>query len=106
MAETTITNEEKVQAILAPITLAGKPAQVDGKPAWSIISGDSTLEVADDGLSAFLVSSDTLGDTIYQAKADADLGEGVEELILTVKLTVVSARAANLGLTFATPIPK
>lgn len=106
MLELKITNEQKIPVALAPVTAAGKPAPLDGKPSWSVISGDSTIVVADDGLSAELVSSDTPGDTTYLVEADADLGSGVETISDTIKLSVEGARAANLGLTAGTAVPK
>lgn len=106
MLEITITNEQKIKVSLAPVTATGKPANLDGKPSWSVISGDSTVEVAEDGLSATLVSSDTPGDTQILVQADADLGEGVEEISDVIKLTVEGARAASLGLSIGQAEPK
>ena len=104
--DVTITNEQKVKATLAPKTATGKPAPIDGKPTWTVQSGDSTVVVADDGLSADLISSDTPGDTIFVVEADADIGEGVETLADTIRLTVQGARAANLGLSLGAPEAK
>jgi hypothetical protein len=101
-----ITNEQKVNVALTPKTDGGKPAKLDGAPAWSVVSGDSTLVVAADGLSADLVSSDTPGDTTFLIDADADLGEGVENLQETITLTVSGANARNLGITVGTPVNK
>ena len=107
-AEITLTNEQKVKATLAPVTATGKPAQLDpnNKPKWSIISGDSTVEVAEDGLSATIISSDTPGDTQILIEADADLGEGVETISDVIAVKVVGAKAQSLGLTIGTPEPK
>lgn len=106
--EVSITNEQKVKASLSPTTATGKPAQLDpnNPPQWSVISGDSTVSASSDGLSADLISSDTPGDTVYLVKADADLGDGVEEISDTIRLSVVGARAQNLGLTLGTPEAK
>jgi len=106
MIEITITNEQKVPVTLAPVTATGKPAKLDGKPLWSVESGDSTLAVADDGLSAYLISSDTPGDTVVLVRADADLGEGIEEVADTIKLTVEGANAESLGMKAGPPEPK
>lgn len=106
MLELTITNEQKVKVTLTPVTDTGRPASLDGAPAWTVQSGDSTVVPDEGGLSAFLVSSDTPGDTIFVVTADADLGEGVEELSDTIRLTVAGARAKNLGLSAGTPEPK
>lgn len=101
-----ITNEQKVKATLTPVTATGKPAKLDGMPSWAVITGNSQVVVADDGLSADLVSSDDPGDTQILIKADADVGEGVEEISDTITLTVIGARATNLGVAIGTPEPK
>ena len=103
--QVTITNEQKVLVTLNPTTGAGHPAKVEGKPNWNI-SGLSTLVVAEDGMSAYLVSSDETGQSTIIVTADADLGEGVELIQGQIDLTVISAKAQNLGLAVGTPEPK
>lgn len=102
----TITNEQKVSVTLTPVTDAGKPAKLDGAPAWTVLSGSSMITVATDGLSAVLTSADDPGTTEIQVSADADLGEGVQEISATISLIVVHANASNLGLVVGTPEPK
>lgn len=99
--ELKINDEQKVKITATPVTTAGKPAPLDGPVEFSIIDGDATVERVDDK-SAYLVSAGP-GDTQFLVKADADLGEGVEEISDTVKLTVVGASAANLGLKASPP---
>ncbi len=106
MLEITITNEEKVEVTIVPVTSTGKPAKLDGAPTWTIQSGDSTTAVATDGLSAFLISSDVPGDTQILVEADADLGAGVVKISDIIKLTVAGAQAANLGLVAKAPVAK
>ena len=101
-----LTNEQKVKATLNIVTDTGKPAKVDGAPAWVVVSGNSQVVVAEDGLSADLISSDDPGDTIIMVKADANLGEGVEELSDTITLTVIGATAKNLGISLGNAEPK
>lgn len=103
--EVSITNEQKIKASLTPTTGSGKPAQLDpnNPPRWSVISGDSLVDPSADGLSASLISSNTPGDTVVLVEADADLGDGVETISDTIKLTVLGAKAQNLGLTLGTP---
>ncbi len=101
-----ITNEQQVTVTLSPKTDSGRPAKLDGSPAWTVTSGNSQLVVADDGLSANLISSDDPGETDVVVKADADLGSGVEEISDTIALVVTSASATNLGLSAGTPTPK
>jgi len=106
MVEITITNEQKVPVSLAPVTQTGKPAKLDGAPKWSVMSGDGTVVPGPDGLTAELVSGESPGDTVYLVEADANLGEGVESIADTITLHVEGARAANLGLTVGTAVPK
>lgn len=106
MTEIKITNEQKVKVSLAPVTETGKPAKLDGTPTWELVSGFSNISVAKDGMSAVLISEDDPGDTIFAVEADADLGEGVETVADTIRLTVEGARARNLGLTVGSPEPK
>jgi len=91
---------------LTPKTDSGKPAKLDGVPVWSVISGTSTVVPAADGLSADLISSDEPGVTVFLVDADADLGEGVEDLQETIELTVAGENAKNLGITVGTPTNK
>lgn len=106
MLELTLTNEQQVRVTLAPKTATGRPAQLDGKPTWDVVSGASTVVVDEDGRGALLVSADDPGDTQFLVKADADLGEGVEEISDIIKLTVQGARAASLGLSAGPAEPK
>ena len=106
MVPVEITNEQKIQITLAPKTAAGNPAPVDGKPTWTIQSGSSTIEVAEDGMSAFLISSDEESQTMVLIEADAKVGDGVESISETIQLTVKKAQAANFGLVIGLAIPK
>lgn len=102
----TITNEEKIQVTLAPTTAAGNPASLDGAPIWTVTEGDATLEVAEDGLSAFLVSGAADTNSKITVSADADLGEGVINITDTIDLAVVAAMASGLGLVIGTAVIK
>lgn len=104
--ELTFSNEMKQRVIINPLSAAGKPAKVDGVPTWTVQIGESTLDIAADGMSAFLVSSDNPGDSAILVEADADLGAGVETIADTITLHVIGANAANLGLTTEPPVAK
>lgn len=106
MLEINITNEQQVNVTLHPVTATGRPAQVDGAPTWEVITGNSTVTPAPDGLSADLVSANDPGDTDFLVKADADLGSGVVEISDIIRLHVAGAQAANLGLVAGDPTPK
>lgn len=103
MIQAKITNEQKVKATVNPRTDKGKPVSVDGKPVWTVASGDVTLEVADDGLSATIVSADTPGTSQVLVEADADLGAGVVTISEVIEVVVEGALATNLGVSLGTP---
>ncbi len=106
MLDISLTNEEKVKVTITPVTSTGKPAKLDGTPTWTVTSGRSTVDVATDGLSAFLVSSDEPGDSVVLVEADADLGAGIQTISDTIQLHVLGANASSLGLKAEPPIPK
>lgn len=101
--EKSITNEQKIKLTLTPVTPGGHPAPIDGAPAWSVVSGASTVVPAEDGLSAYLVSEDGIGDTTFLVEADADLGEGKETIQDTILLHVGHPKATSLGLSAGEP---
>ncbi len=105
--EIVLTNEQKVRATITPKTATGRPAPLDGKPIINVISGEvSTSNVSEDGLSFDIISSDTPGTSQVLVEADADLGEGVENISDIITVTVQGARAANLGLSLGVPEAK
>lgn len=106
MIEVKITNEQKVLATLAPKSAAGKPAKVDGAPTWEVTSGDATLEVLPDGLSAWLISGDAAAESKIIVNADADLGTGVETITQEISLDVSLPKTTDLGLSIAVPVAK
>ena len=107
MLEITITNEQKIQVTLTPVTATNKPAQLDGGATFEVISGTATVAMIEGNpLSAFLVSGDLPGDSEIMVSADADLGDGVETISDIIKLTVAGAKAASLGLTVGAPVAK
>lgn len=100
MVAITSTNEQKVLVALAPVTAAGNPAQLDGAPQWTVTEGDATLEVAEDGLSAYLISGEGNVVNKITITADGDLDSDEirpvsEELVYTVTL----AEAIGFGVT-------
>lgn len=97
----TITNEQKVKLTLAPKTDAQNPATVENA-VWEVTSGDATLEVAEDGLSAYAISGEANVNSVITVTADKIIGEGVENLTDTVDLAVVAAAASSLGLVIGT----
>jgi hypothetical protein len=107
MLELTLTNEQKVTVSLKPITASGKPAKLDGKPEWTVLSGPAAVTPAADGLSAVIESDDEdLTETVIQVDADADLGTGVEAISDTISVKTTHANAKNIGLVAGAPVDK
>lgn len=102
-----ITNEEKILVTLTPVTAAGNPATLDGVPTWVSDNTDvATVQVADDGLSAYIISGN-VGTANVTVTADADLDEGEErELSDVVAVTILGAEAASLGFGAGSGEPK
>lgn len=78
----------------------GNAAKVDGAPQWAVTDESlASLSVAEDGMSATLTPIGPLGSFSVQVKADADLGEGVKEIIgeLAVELSAGDAEVIALS---------
>lgn len=103
----TSNNEQKVPVTLEPKTASGKPAPVDGVPTWVVLEGNATVDVAADGLSAYLVSADDIVETSQiEVTVDADMGTGVKPIKLLLEYEVTSPMVENLGATIGQPEPK
>lgn len=78
----------------------GNPAEVEGgKVEWSVSDpAFGTLTVAEDMMSAEFVPAGAVGRAMIQAKGDADLGEGVEEIIGEIEIVQASGKAAKMEL--------
>jgi hypothetical protein len=101
MQEVTLTNEQKAIATLTPKTATGQPAELDGAPTWTVVSGDGTVVPSADGKTCELIPADApaVGDMDVQVSADAEFGPGVTNITDLVRLHVSGAQADNLGLT-------
>lgn len=99
-----INNEQKIKVTLSPTTAAGNAATLDGAPVWVSDNTDvCTVEPAEDGLSAYIVSAG-VGTANVTVTADADLDEGESrEISDVIAMNVVAAEAAGLGLTAGDP---
>jgi hypothetical protein len=103
----TLLDDEQVVVTINPVSKAGNPAKVDGVPAWATSDPTvATLTVADDGLSATVVTVGPAGASRITVTADADLGDGVTNIGGTLDVTVVGGAAFALNVTAGTPTKK
>lgn len=91
-------NEQKQRVRLNPKTRGGAPAPIDGIPTW--VSSDesvATVEVAEDGKSAYVMSG-APGTATVTATADADMdGTEFREVSEVINVAVFQAEANSLG---------
>ncbi len=99
-----ITDSQEVDLAIKPLTRKGHPAQVDGVPAWSTSDpAIATVTPAADGLSCVIKAADNIGPVQISVTADADLGEGVQNLTGVLDLEVIGGAAATLSVIAGTP---
>lgn len=106
MIQGTCNNEQKIPFSIRPQTAKGKDVEIDGPPRVSVVSGNCTTEVADDGKTGFIISGEEPGMSQVLIEADADLGEGVVTVSEVIEVTVNGALASNLGVSLGTPVDK
>ncbi len=88
-------------------TLGGNPATVDGVPAWTVSNPEILdLSVSADGLTATFSAKGPLGSCFLNLTADADLSEGVRNIIGQSEVVVVAGDAAVVNFTFGVAEPK
>lgn len=90
----TLPNDKSVQVKIAYVDAKGNPAKVDGDVEWTssdedicgiATTGDSTLVT--------LIPGSKIGQCQIKATADADLGEGVREIVTPFDMEVVAGEA-------------
>jgi hypothetical protein len=103
-----LTIDQKALVSLAITDRAGNAAVIDGTPTWETSNSDfADVEPAEDGMSAFIVAGEDADEVaVVTVRADADMGEGVREIIGTLEVQVVSGSAQFVSLTAGTPEAK
>lgn len=97
---------EKLPLSLVIKDAAGNSARVDGAPRWAVTDeAAGRLEVAEDGMSATLFPLGPAAAFKVQAFVDADLGEGVKELLGELDVEVVSGEAVSVEIAAGNPEP-
>lgn len=82
----------------------GHPAQVQGAPVWaSDTPAVADVTAAADGMSATVTPGTDLGTCQISVTADADLGDGVENVVALGSVEVISGTAVVGEISFGTP---
>ena len=103
-----LTDIQKVSLVISPKSAAGNPAPVDGVPSWSVSDASiaSIVVVSEDGLSAEVVTTGTLGTVQVVVDVDANLGEGVETITGVLDIEVKASAAVTLDIGVGVPESK
>lgn len=92
----TILNPGKPRRLTAEFyTADNKPARVDGSPVWSVSNPDVAELIPTASDFAVRVVAKAPGTCEVTATADADLGAGVRQMVLTATFTVPEPEAAT-----------
>lgn len=100
-----LTVTQQVEYGVAFTDAAGNPAVVDGVPTWE--SSDPSIVAIEvdpaDPAKAVARATGVIGTAQVTVRADADLGEGVREVIATDNVEVVAGEAVAAALQAGSP---
>ena len=90
--------DEQAAFVVEPVDSFGKVAPIDGMPSWALTNPAlGELVVAEDGLTATFIPKE-VGEGEVQVKGDADMTDGVKEIIGSMPIQVSSAEAVSFRL--------
>jgi hypothetical protein len=104
----TLHNDSQFTVTVAPKSLGGKPAKIDGAPKWSVDREDLvSVTPAADGMSAVVAAVGGVGTAEVMIVADANLGPDETDISVVLDIEVIDAQAAALSVSVGpeTPIP-
>lgn len=84
--------------VLAPQNAEGGPALFFGVPSWQS-SGDSTIALAADGLSAILTPGPTASATTFTITSQGDPEVGKKVITTVIEIDVILEEATQAGVT-------
>lgn len=94
-----LTDSQQCELSIKPVDKKGNPAKLDGKPVWSVDNTELLAAVpSDDGMSCTLKAVGPLGSGTVSVKADADLGEGVTEVVGVANVEIVAGQAVSVNI--------
>ena len=101
MTTIVISTEQAATLKLLPQTALGKPSQIEaGSIKVELVNGGAAAEVLSDSQVKFThtdIGTDLTSTTTYFVKGDADLGEGVAEIVEEVTIIVTVPQAVGFG---------
>ena len=100
-----MTIDQEATLSIQPVDRVGNPASVDGVPQWSSANGFAMLVPSDDGMSC-VVRSNQAGTDQVSVKADADLGEGVKELVGMMDVEFLAGEAVSISISASNVVPR
>jgi hypothetical protein len=104
MADLILTDTQQFDLAVGFADKKGKPAKIDGTPAWNCSNAAAlSVTAAGDGMSATCVALDLADDVQISVEADADLGEGVEPVVGTYLVSIVAGKAVSAVFTPGAP---
>lgn len=91
----TLPNDKVIGIKVSYVDSKGNPASIDGDVTWDTSDpATATIETdVGDSAQAKVVPSGAIGQVQVTATVDADLGEGVRELITTMDVEIVAGEA-------------
>lgn len=99
MAAVAINTLQQFLVTIQPVDKKNNPAKVENIE-WLTSNSDAiALEPAGDGLSCKVKAVGMPANVTVQVSADADLGDGVQQLVGTLAVEVTAAPAINIVLT-------
>lgn len=92
-----LVNGYEVDLAINPLDEDGNPTQIDGTPIW-MSSNPGIVEILPvaDGLSAIAKTKGVLGHADINVTADADLSEGIRNIIGTIGIDVPAGEAMSM----------
>jgi hypothetical protein len=95
----TISADKKRTLSVQAVDAKGRPATLDGIPAWAVSpEGGVSLFPAADGMSCDVAWLAPKDGQVVTVKGDADLGDGVKEIIGTLDVKTLSAEAVAFNI--------
>lgn len=96
-----LTTTQEAEVVVAYADKNGNPAIIDGVPVWTVSNPDIVRVVpTTDPATVIIQAVGPIGNIQVSVTADADLGEGVRELIAVQDVRVVAGEAVLASINF------